>query len=137
MNRKLFFAAMSVMLLALFAFGSGCGGSSSSVSSDDTQVSEGVVGSTVYLGLDRDNDNKPDVLDFDGVQQLHAKTDGTELHGTVPFMVWMASLPAQDSPDIITADLAARTTSRSRKISLILWAQEYLMLRFLTRQEIP
>ena len=110
MNRKLFFAAMSVMLLTLFAFGSGCGGSSSSLSSDDTQVSGGVVGSTVYLGLDRDDDNKPDVLDFDGVQQLHAKTDGTELHGTVPFMVWMSSLPAQASPDIITADLAARTT---------------------------
>lgn len=44
------------------------------------------LGTEVMLGLDTDNDNKPDVLDFDGVQQLYAKTDGAEISGTVHFL---------------------------------------------------
>ncbi len=79
-------------------------------SDPDTPVqSVSFIGKEVFLGLDSDNDNKPNVLDFDGVQQLYAKTDGTELSGAVPFMVWMSSLPAQSSPDIITTELTAGT----------------------------
>ncbi len=68
------------------------------------------MGAEATFGTDIDNDNKPDVLDFDGVQQLYATESGTVLSGEVPFMVWMSSLPEQDSPDIITAQLTAGTT---------------------------
>ena len=68
------------------------------------------MGAEATFGLDIDNDNKPDVLDFDGVQQLYAAESGTVLSGEVPFMVWMASLPKQNSPDIITTQLTAGTS---------------------------
>lgn len=126
----LFFAVISVMVLALFAFvtAGGCGGSSnlasidstisdtptkpdtpqsSDIPSSDPAVTGVFVGATATFGFDIDNDNKPDVLDFDGVQQLYAHTDGAKLSGAVPFMVWIDSLPEQTSPDIISTDLTA------------------------------
>ena len=120
MNRKLFFSAIAVTLLTFFAFSSGCGSSTSSLSGstatpdtpsdpDTPEIIESIVGSEILLGLDSNSNNKPDVLDFDNVQHLYSETDGTELHGTVPFMVWMNSLPSQYSPDIITTELTAGT----------------------------
>ena len=83
---------------------------SSDIPSSDPAVTGVFVGAEATFGIDIDNDNKPDVLDFDGVQQLYAAESGTVLSGEVPFMVWMSSLPEQDSPDIITARLTAGTT---------------------------
>ena len=123
MNRRIFFSALGVVMLAFFAFSSGCGSSTSSLSSntstspdntttpqDTPTVSAGVVGREVVLELDSNNDNKPDILDFDGVQQLYARTSGTKLSGDVPFMVWIDSLPAPYSPDIVTTVLTAGVT---------------------------
>ena len=114
---------IAVVLLMFFAFSAGCGSSTSSLSGStstpDTQPdnpppdyvnSEGIVGSEVILTLDNDDDNKPDIFDFDGVQQLHSSTSGSELSAAVPFMFWMDSLPSQYSPDIITTNLTAGTT---------------------------
>ena len=117
MKRSVFFTVLAVVMLAFFAFSSGCGGSSSSDSpSSDTpsgsvpaQNSGTVVGNVIRLGFDDDNDNKPDVLDFDGVQQLYINSSGSEVAGVVPFMVWMKKLATQSSPDIITANLDAGT----------------------------
>ena len=113
------------MLTALFALVSsgGCGGSNNLASintqipdTPDTQtdpdipaVIESIVGSEIILALDINGNNKPDVFDFDKVQQLHSSTSGTELHAAIPFMFWMASLPDQNSPDIITTELTAGT----------------------------
>ena len=127
-NRKLFFSAISVMLLALFAFVSsgGCGGSDNlasinpqipdTPSTPDTptdpdipSVVEAIIGSEVTLGLDSNTNNKPDIFDFDGIRQLHSSSSGTELRATVPFMFWMESLPSPYSPYIITTELAAET----------------------------
>ena len=121
MHRKIFFSALAVMMLAFFAFSSGCGSSTSTLSSstspnnttnpnDSTSVSAGVVGREAVLKLDSNNDNKPDILDFDGVQQLYAAASGTELSGEIPFMVWMDSLPEPYSPDIVTTVLTAGVT---------------------------
>lgn len=94
------------MLLAFFAISSGCGGSSSSSSKSSSAV-ESIIGSKIILGLDSSNNDKPNILDFDGIQQLHSTSSGTEIHATVPFMFWMASLPSAYSPDIITTELIA------------------------------
>ena len=117
MKRSVFFTAVAVVMLAFFAFNSGCGGSSSSdTPSSETpsgsvpaQNSGIVVGNVIRLGFDDDNDNKPDVLDFDGVQQLYINSSGGNASGVVPFMVWMKELATQSSPDIITANLDAGT----------------------------
>ena len=69
-----------------------------------------VIGKVIRLGFDDDNDNKPDVLDFDGVQQLYINFSGGSASGVVPFMVWMKKLATQSSPDIITTTLDAGTT---------------------------
>lgn len=86
-------------MLAFFAFSAGCGGSSSSDNSSSDNPSGSapaknsgtVIGKVVRLGFDDDNDNKPDVLDFDGVQQLYINTAGDSASGTVPFMVLSAT----------------------------------------------
>ncbi len=106
MSRKLFFASAALMFTALF---SGCGGSSSSISSDTPSSSTSFVGASVKLGFDEDNDNKPDVLDFDGVEQLYINSSGSTVSGAVPFMVWVSELATQSSPDIITTNLTAGT----------------------------
>ena len=79
---------------------------------DTPSAFEGIIGSEVILTLDNDNDNdnKPDIFDFDGIQQLHSSTSGSELSAAIPFMFWMDSLPSQYSPDIITTNLTAGTT---------------------------
>ena len=69
-----------------------------------------VIGKVIRLGFDDDNDNKPDVLDFDGVQQLYINSSGGSASGVIPFMVWMKELATQTSPDIITTTLDAGTT---------------------------
>ena len=108
------------MLLTFFAFSSGCGSSTSSLSGstsdpdtpadlDIPAIVEAIVGSEITLALDINNNNKPDVLDFDDVQHLHSSTSGTELNAVVPFMFWMDSLPSQYSPDIISIELTAGT----------------------------
>ena len=115
MKRSVFFTVLAVVMLAFFAFSSGCGGSSSSdTPSSETpsgsvpaQNSGTVVGNVIRLGFDDDNDNKPDVIDFDGVQQLYINSAGGSASGTVPFMVWMKELATQANPTIITAALDA------------------------------
>ena len=61
------------------------------------------------LTLDNDNDSKPDVLDFDGTEQLHALNSAESLDAAIPFMVWYDALPSFESADTITAQLTAGT----------------------------
>ena len=61
------------------------------------------------LTLDNDNDSKPDILDFDGVEQLHAFNSAESLDAAIPFMVWYDALPSFESADTITAQLTAGT----------------------------
>ena len=72
-------------------------------------LADSFIGQEVILTLDGDNDEKPDVLDFDGAEQLHASNSAENLDASIPFMVWYDGLPSTDSADLITAELTAGT----------------------------
>ncbi len=71
--------------------------------------SDSFIGKEITLALDNDNDSKPDILDFDGVQQLHALNSAESLDASIPFMLWYDTLPTTESADSINVELTAGT----------------------------
>ena len=67
------------------------------------------VGQELTLAIDSDNDSKPDILDFDGVEQLHALNSAESIDAAIPFMVWYDTLPFFESADAFTVQLTAGT----------------------------
>ena len=128
MSRKAFYSFLMIacLIFAVISIG-GCGGSSSNPGK--TTTGSGIIGKTVAIDfgttedsdfdpLDVDGNDKPDVLDFDGVQILRFGTGSTlaadendayHVSGTVPLAAFIEELADPNDPDEITVSLKAGT----------------------------